>query len=86
MEKKNSGEKINEMPESKVWSNENSACFDVKKTQEIKKCLKPHQFKPEKEATTSVADTDESEEQRLEKSDEECLNHFVIKQLLGKTT
>ena len=56
------------------------------KTQEIKKCLKPHQFKPEKETTTSVADTDESEEQRLEKSDEECLNHCVIKQLLGKTT
>ena len=29
MEKKNSGKKIKEMPESKVWSNENSACFDV---------------------------------------------------------
>ena len=77
MEKKNSGEKTNEMPESKVWSNENSACFVVEN--EIpedlgdKKMFKTSSVYTWEGGNNIGSRYDESEEQRLEKSDEECL-------------
>ena len=65
--KKKSGEKINEKSGSEVSSDENSASSDVENDiledlGDKIKCFKPYQFEPEKEAITSVADTDKSEE------------------------
>ena len=52
------------MLESEVSSDENSTSSDVEMTDvgDKIKCFKPYQFEPEKEAITSVADTDKSEE------------------------
>ena len=50
--------------------------------------MKPYQLKAlsEKEAMTSVVDTDESEEECSEESDEECDSHSAIKERVGNTT
>ena len=91
VEKKNSGEKIKEISESEVSSDENSTSSDVENVipedlgDQIK-YLKPYQFEPEKEAVTSVADTDESEEECSEESDEECHCHIAIKQHVKNIT
>ena len=55
------------------------------KTSEIKQNGE-NQFEPEKEAITSVVDTDESEEECSEKSDEECHSHSAIKERVANTT
>ena len=73
MEKKNNGEKIKEMSELEVSSDENSTSSDVeneilKDLEDKIKCLKPYQFETEKKAITSVADTDKSEEEHWTKS------------------
>ena len=73
VEKKKSGEKIKEMSESEVSSDENSTSSDVENViledlgDQIK-YLKPYQFEPEKEAVTSVADTDESVQKKVMRS------------------
>ena len=84
MEKKNSGEKINEMPGSEVSSYENSTSSDVENDiledlGEKIKCLMSYHFEPDKEVITLVADTDEIEEECSEESDEECHSHSAIK-------
>ena len=91
IEKKNGGEKINEMSEPEVSLDENSISSDVEK--EILKdlgdkikCLKPYQFEPEREPITSVADTDESDAECSEESDEECHSHSAIKECVGNIT
>ena len=55
------------MFESEVSSDENSTSSDVENDiledlGDKIKCFKPYQFEPEREAITSVADTDKSEE------------------------
>ena len=61
------------MSESEVLSDENSTSSDVEN--DILEDLKPYQFEPEKEAITSVADTDKKEEECSEESDEDCHSH-----------
>ena len=68
MEKKNNGEKINEMSKSEVSSDENSTSSDVQNDiledlGDKIKYLKPYQFELEKEAITLVPDTGKSEEE-----------------------
>ena len=84
MEKKNNGEKIKEMSELEVSSDENSTSSDVeneilKDLEDKIKCLKPYQFETEKKAITSVADTDKSEEECSEESDKKCHSHSTKK-------
>ena len=91
MEKKNIGEKINEMPESEVSSYENSTSSDVENDiledlGEKIKCFMSYHFEPDKEVITLVADTDEIEEECSEESDEECHSHSAIKERVRNTT
>ena len=79
------------MSGSEVSSDENSTSSDVENDiledlGDKIKFLKPYQFEPEKEAITSVADTDKSEEECSEESDEKCHSHSAIKERVENTT